>query len=164
LKTTVERKQYIDLVAAVDRSIPEFVREAGNDITRRARLEAPVDTRELQQSIVSVPIGRDAVEIVAKSKHAVFLEYGTLGQQTKPPPVNAVRGWAERHGRDPWAVVWGIFNRGGIKAQPFMRPAVDEFKKQAGLMFTRIFRKNALKRTRGRVMSGYRAARMARRA
>lgn len=106
-----------------------------------ARRKAAVDTGTMKARIEYV-LEELAGEVIARAKYSAFIEFGTgpagartAGDGVPPeyqhgsshgmPPVDALEGWARAHNTDPWAVAVAIMQRGGIDAQPFMRPAFD---------------------------------------
>lgn len=86
-----------------------------------ARSLAPRDTGRLQGSITSRVSGMQA-EIGPSVAYGLYVERGT--RPHFPPPA-ALGGWARRHGVSPFALARGIARR-GTKAQPFMRPALEQ--------------------------------------
>lgn len=79
------------------------------------------DLGELAYSIlVDIIKGGAATEIGPTALHGPYVEYGT-----KPhfPPLDALEGWAKRHGFDSaWPVAKKISEK-GTPAQPFLLPA-----------------------------------------
>jgi HK97 gp10 family phage protein len=103
-------------------------------VQNRARDQVPVDTGELQQSIQQEPLGGDynyGARIIANKEYAYWVEFGASGPHFVPFTINGkdtgIRGWAVRHGID-------VTNKTGLmvsgKAQPFLRPAFQQERKQ----------------------------------
>ena len=103
-----------------EQAIKNIVKESALNIEATAKKRAPVDTGRLRSSINSnfTNDGYTA-EVIAATFYAIYVEYGTSPHF---PPVAALRGWAKRHGANPWAVARGIARR-GTPAQPFLYPS-----------------------------------------
>jgi HK97 gp10 family phage protein len=98
--------------------------KATEEIHGKATDKAPFAFGKLKGSIRQGVRGLKA-EVVAGSKYASFVEYGT---RPHFPPVAALEPWAALKLGSAglaYAVARKIAIR-GTKAQPFMRPAVDE--------------------------------------
>lgn len=90
-----------------------------------ARGLAPKDTGRLAGSITHQITGGGAN---LTSKIGPSVAYGLFAEKGRragtPPPVGAVRGWATRHGMNPYVLARAI-GRKGTKGKPYMRPAFD---------------------------------------
>lgn len=88
-----------------------------------ARGLAPKDTGRLAGSITHQITGGGAN---LTSKIGPSVAYGLFAEKGRgagtPPPVSAVRGWATRHGMNPYALARAI-GRKGTKGKPYMEPA-----------------------------------------
>jgi hypothetical protein len=102
----------------------EALQDVGTYTADQARKKAPKDTGALQDSIGAV-VRYPSLVVQATEPYAVYVEKGTKGGAPgarRYPPINALRGWAGRHGVNPWYLMYKI-GRDGTKAQPFMAPA-----------------------------------------
>lgn len=91
-----------------------------------ARTLAPKDTGRLAGSITHQITGGGAnltSRIGPSVAYGLFVEKGR-GAGT-PPPVSAIRGWATRHGINPYVLARAIGRR-GTKARPYMLPAFNQ--------------------------------------
>lgn len=123
-----------------------FFERSAITVQSKARQNAPVDTGQLRSSIVyqvdesNVPgFARVGVLNAAEGAPLWFkaraMEYGT-GRAGDPavshksghyPPGAALRVWASRHGfSSGYAVATAIGRRGGLKARPYLRPALRD--------------------------------------
>lgn len=104
-----------------------------------ARLKAPRDSGGLANAISYIVDSASFpqwVKIGASRRNAKPMEYGTGLLSDAPdskhkrhfPPPDALRGWAEARGRNPWAVAIGIFQRGGLAKRPYLRPAFEQLR------------------------------------
>jgi len=85
--------------------------------------------KEEAQRLIAVDegYGRDHIEVgihkvVANFPYASFLEHGTSPHW---PPIDALKGWAERHGFEKPFLVAQSIAENGTPAQPFFKPACD---------------------------------------
>jgi len=95
---------------------------------QKLRENRSIDLGALRNSIVveTTPDGFTAEvgTVEAMAKYAPAVEYGT-GPRTKFPPLEALEGWAKRHGfKSAWLVAKKIKER-GTPAQPFLGPTAD---------------------------------------
>jgi hypothetical protein len=88
-----------------------------------ARGLAPKDTGRLAGSITHKISGGGAN---LQSKIGPSVAYGLFAEKGRkagtPPPVSAVRGWAVRHGINPYVLARAI-GRKGTKGKPYMEPS-----------------------------------------
>lgn len=92
---------------------------------------APRDTGRLQGS-VSHTISGGGSSITGRVgpsvQYGIFVEKGTRAHF---PPIDAISGWARRHGVHPFVLARAIARR-GTRAQPFVEPAF--LKHRAGVV------------------------------
>lgn len=91
-----------------------------------ARSLAPKDTSRLAGSITHAITGGGAnltSKIGPSVAYGFFVEKGR--RPGTPPPVSAIRGWATRHGINPYVLARAIGRR-GTKARPYMLPAFNQ--------------------------------------
>lgn len=104
-----------------------------------ARTLAPQDTRRLAGSI-NYAIGGSGANLTSRIGPSVlyglYAERGTRGPR-RMPPVEALRGWAARHGVNPYLVARAIARR-GTKAHPYMQPALDQNRRQIDSLMARV--------------------------
>lgn len=109
----------------------QYLTDATALIRDEARKEAPEDLGKMKRSHVAIvdsaPIpgwGRMEVQAVSAkgAPYPIFVHEGT-----KPhfPPVQAITGWAERHGWDPFALAVHI-SRKGTKANPWLERTMNK--------------------------------------
>ena len=111
-----------------DRITKNVLNDIGGDIVKLAAEKAPVDTGALKQSI-SYTVNEDRLVIEVKAKYGMFQEFGTAsrgefgGQPYKIKPKNGKYLVFKVKGKTVFAkeVI-----HPGVKAQPFLRPAVTE--------------------------------------
>lgn len=96
-----------------DEGVTSRVQEAAYEVERRAKALAPVDEGRLRASIAASPVGATAWKVGTNVPYGAFQEFGTgtRGRGTDPGPTPATY----QHGSRP-----------GHRAQPFLRPALDE--------------------------------------
>jgi HK97 gp10 family phage protein len=112
-------------------ALVEVLNEAGEFARDKAREKAPEDTGALVEGI-SFEMEYPSVTVQSTAAHSAYVEYGTKGgapTARRYPPVNALRGWARRHGVNPWYLMYKI-GRDGTKPQPFMAPAERAVKRK----------------------------------
>ncbi len=126
--------------------LKKFFGRAAITVQSKARAGAPVDTGHLRNLIMyEVDSGEmpqfakvgflGAAEGSPLYAKARAMEFGT-GSQGDPavshksshwPPGAALSVWASRHGfASGWQVAAAIGKRGGLKARPFLRPALKD--------------------------------------
>lgn len=114
--------------AALDAATRRQLIAAGLLVEGTARRLAPRDTARLQGSITS-RVTEEAGGMVARIGPSVA--YGIVMERgrrpgARMPPVAALAGWARRHGGlNPYLVARAI-QRKGIKARPYMEPALEQ--------------------------------------
>jgi hypothetical protein len=93
-------------------------------LRRRAEPRTPVDLGRLQAGYVErVTSSPTTIEGVLENvvPYALYVEGGTRPHW---PPIGAIRGWAERHGINPYALQRSIARR-GTPAVRFLARAVE---------------------------------------
>ena len=94
-------------------------------ILGKAKEFAPVDTGRLRASLnIQVKEGGLHVQVGTNVRYAKPVEFGS---RPHFPPRAPIKLWTRRRkpGYSYMGILWGIANR-GIKAQPFLRPAIAE--------------------------------------
>jgi HK97 gp10 family phage protein len=120
-----------DLLAAFDRGGELGMQLAGDIVVAQAKAKVPQRTGQLHASISRLPVegtllgGDLSITVAAGAPYATFVEFGTgihgpRKQRIYPKTKQAMR-W--RGGGGEW-----VFARStaGMKAKPYLRPAVDE--------------------------------------
>jgi len=93
------------------------------NIQRFAKDLVPVDTGRLKNSINVRMFGLVGV-IYTNVDYSIYVEFGT---RPHFPPVQALEGWAGRHGVSAFAIALSIARK-GTAPQPYMKPALDREK------------------------------------
>jgi len=91
--------------------------------------EVPVDTGTLQQSGFAPEFRGEDVVFGYTARQAAPMEYGTEPNHT--PPIEPLKRWAERIGKDPGFGVWVATEKipqEGVDAQPYLKPAAARMK------------------------------------
>lgn len=116
-----------------------FLPAAGALVEGVAKMYAPVDQGELRASIGSKVSGEQAI-VSAGAEYATHVEYGTRPHY---PPISALKEWAGRVIGDENAAypIANIIAQRGTKAQPFMRPALDDSRGHIIRKYRDIFRR-----------------------
>ena len=84
--------------------------DAGNEFSRLAKRDAPVDLGQLRGGISSVPVAKLTVDVVSAAKHSPYIEWGTI---TKVKVPGELQEYAiQFKGK-------GIRKNGGILPRPF---------------------------------------------
>lgn len=99
---------------------------------------APRDTGRLQGSVHHTITGRGASltgRVGPSVRYAIYVEKGR--RPGRYPPIDAVAGWARRHGVHPFLVARAIARR-GVKPRPFVEPALTKHKSAIVRMFDKI--------------------------
>ncbi|KKK86974.1 hypothetical protein LCGC14_2757880 [marine sediment metagenome] len=106
----------------IDIPAEKFYDVVATTIGKRGRDKAPEDLGDVKRGIKVLKPDRETRLVVATAPHSIYAHEGT-----KPhwPPVDAVRGWAERHGIEPFLVARAISKK-GTKAVPFLKDAAEE--------------------------------------
>lgn len=88
------------------------MRDATMLVTRTARQEAVVDRGLYRASIVPAIETRGAQVVGIVGSNAAHAPYAVLGSRPHWPPMQALVGWARRHGIDVFLVARAIARRG----------------------------------------------------
>ena len=91
--------------------------------------EVPVDTGTLQQSGFAPEFRGDDVVYGYAARQAAPMEFGTDPGHT--PPIEPLRRWAQRIGKDPGFGVWVATQKipeEGVAPQPYLRPSVERMR------------------------------------
>ena len=93
-----------------------------------ALAKAPFDTGELREKISLFPqVLSDRYVLASRAKHSREMEYGTVPFFA---PIDPLKAWAKRKLGDE-NIAYAVRNKiakVGIKAHPFMRPAIYDVK------------------------------------
>jgi len=103
--------------------LSEALEELGEVIVDKMRVDVPVDTGALRDSIM--------YEVKDDTLIIHMLEYGqAVNDGTRPhrPPISVIEGWSKRKGLNHWGVAANI-EKYGTRAQPFMEP-IEEFDRE----------------------------------
>jgi hypothetical protein len=103
----------------------DFFEGVTRDFRQEARSRAPVDRGSLRRDHVSeVDAGRLPRwgEVRVDNDTAIFVHNGTRPHWA---PVGALRGWADRHGINPFALQRSIARK-GTRANPWFETAVEQ--------------------------------------
>jgi len=105
---------------------PRLLKKIAILTTQKVKEAAPKDIGFLRDSI-DYEIHGNTITIGARALYAPNVEYGR--NPGKMPPVEALEGWARRHGMAgaEWAIAKKI-QKHGTPAQPFLRPTVFKSK------------------------------------
>ncbi len=133
VKITIKSKQTTDGLNDIAKDLQgqKFRRDmlrATLFVLRDSKKNAPVDTGRLRSSIQSsirrkTIFGRGVVGVVGSNvEYAPFMELGT--KHTKMPPIQALEGWARRHGMNTFVVAQAILKRGGLKPRHYLLNAL----------------------------------------
>lgn len=108
----------------------ERLEQAGQVGFAYSQEEVPHDTGTLKASGFP-PEWRDRGLVLGYSaRHAAPLEYGTEPGHT--PPIEPLRRWAERIGKDPGFGVWVATEKipsEGVDSSPYMRPSAERMRR-----------------------------------
>lgn len=99
---------------------------------------APRDTGRLQGSITHKITGGGSslTGVVAPGvRYGYWVEYGR--RPGKRPPIDAISGWARRHGGNPFMIARAIGRR-GTRKQPFVAPALQKHEGKIRQIFSRL--------------------------
>lgn len=96
------------------------LKRLGDKIVEELKGYVPVDSGDLKNSIkFTYKVNRDGYILNLKySKYGYYLHTGTKGPR-KPPPIDALKSWADRKGINPYALQKSIA-KNGTKAQPWL--------------------------------------------
>ena len=136
-----KRKRFIDPEELLRFTVAEFLPTAGVFVTGEAQLRAPVDYGQLRASI-HYRVGSDHVAIGTAVEYAPDVEYGT-----KPHVIRVKTAKVLTNGKDFFGKE---VQHPGTRAQPFLRPAIDENRGRIINMFRAIMRRFARGMSRGR--------------
>jgi hypothetical protein len=105
----------------IDPPADEFYDAIAIKIGKGAKSKTPVDRGDVKAGI-KVIREKDGRSVVATAEHSIYVHEGTRPHW---PPIDAVRGWAQRHNMEPYLVALSI-SRSGTKAVPFLKDAAEE--------------------------------------
>jgi len=111
-------------------ALTRAVQNSALDMTRSARINAPIDRGALRSSIMpKTESGPQVIEgiVGTNREYGVYQELGT-----RPfwPNMDAIRAWALRKGIDPFLVARSIAMK-GIKAKEYLLKAFNENKESS---------------------------------
>lgn len=95
-------------------AVDQFFYDFGHDVLKHAADRAPVDTGKMKRSL-RFRWGPGGAEVSAR-KPAAYADYGTRPHW---PPVQALAGWAKRHGIPVYALARKIAREGTPKTDWF---------------------------------------------
>lgn len=130
--------------AVIERELRTAMHEATLMVERDAKASVPRDTGTLYRSIISEvdrgPVLRGRVGVLhgPATQYARVVEEGRRAG-SRPPPSAAIARWLGRKGGDPAMafVVARSIGRRGIKARPFLGPAVAKNRAPIQALFER---------------------------
>jgi hypothetical protein len=141
-------KKRLDLANLSALPLRKYFNSTGLIMTAKARELAPQDEGTLANSIRFRPVKRlgrlpRGIIVEATAPHAKFV-HGDVNRKfrqsppfnrTKPhfPPVEALRGWSERKGLNPYAVQQSIGKK-GTPIVPFLRMAFNQSRPERKLL------------------------------
>lgn len=118
------------------REMVQTMYQALNILGNDAKRFAPVDTGRLRSSIkadvsqTSFPFRGVSGVVGTNVAHGLFMEEGTgtpAGHApVKMPPIEALQGWARRHGVNARVVALAIFRRGGLEPRRFFAKSLEK--------------------------------------
>lgn len=100
-----------------------------------ARQGVAQDTRRLAGSITHTIAGSGANltgRVGPSVRYGYWVEHGR--KAGKPPPLDAIAGWARRHGIHPFVVARAIGRR-GTRPRPFLVPAFEKHRARIERLF-----------------------------
>jgi HK97 gp10 family phage protein len=132
---SIEIEGINEVLEALDKLVDEEKIEAGLEkacalVERDAKQKAPKDTGELRRSITSKIEGLEGV-VYTPLEYAPYVEYGTGlfaengGRKDTP--------WNYKDDKGEW------HSTSGMKPRPFMRPALDENRKEVVEIIREVF-------------------------
>jgi len=104
----------------------ERIKEAADLGFSVSQERVPVDTGTLQQSGFPPEFRDEDVVFGYTADYAEWMEYGTDPGHT--PPIEPLKRWAERIGKDPGFGVWVATEKipaEGVDEQPYLAPAAE---------------------------------------
>jgi len=104
----------------------ERIKEAADRGFSVSQEHVPVDTGTLKQSGFAPEFRGEDVVFGYTARQAAPMEFGTEPGHT--PPIEPLKRWAERIGKDPGFGVWVATEKipaEGVDAQPFLNPAAE---------------------------------------
>ena len=120
---------------ADDNLIDKGILRTAEFVQGQAKLNAPVDTGDLRESIKVSDIKNHTAEVFTNSDHAIFNEYGTGSKGDPDVSHTTKKNWTYK-GTD------GNFHTtSGMKPHPYMRPAAHEGEKQMPCIFDALIKK-----------------------
>lgn len=105
----------------IDVPADKFYDSIAIKIGKKAQAGAPVDRGDVKRGI-KVLKDKKGRSVVATAPHSIYAH-----EDTRPhwPPIDALRGWAKRHGIEPYLVAKSISEK-GTTGVPFLKDAADE--------------------------------------
>lgn len=133
-----EARQSLENIAEglTGREMVEAMYQALNILGADAKRFSPVDTGRLHSSITGqvtkagFPVKRLQGIVGTNIEYAPYMEWGTGifagNSPVKMPPIEALEGWARRHGMNAWSVAYAIYLRGGLKARRMFAKSLEK--------------------------------------
>ena len=110
-----------------DATTQQVLIEEANYLLTEMEIRVPVDKGNLRRSL-SVTIDGDKIKVGPTAPYAGYVEFGTAPHEIRPKKSDGVLRF-QVNGRWVYAKV---VQHPGTKAQPFVRPAFEEWKKRLG--------------------------------
>lgn len=119
------KKSLGELPELLRKNVASSLQKSAYQLLAAASRKTPVDTGRLRASL-NVHKSRDGltVSVGTPLKYGVYVHQGT---RPHFPPVNALRGWANRHNINPYLVSRAIARR-GTKARRFLKDPLDQMR------------------------------------
>lgn len=118
------------------REMVDAMYQALNILGADAKRFSPVDTGRLRSSITGTvskagfPVKRLQGIVGTNIEYAPYMEFGTGifagNSRVKMPPIEALEGWARRHGANAWSVAYAIYLRGGLRARRMFAKSLEK--------------------------------------
>lgn len=104
--------------------VQQFLEEVAIELSNQLKIEAPVDTGQLRQSITIVNRQKGSITVGVQAKYAMAIQNGT---RAFTPPLEPLKEWGRRKlgSEEIGAAVWGKIRKEGIEANPFVTRAME---------------------------------------
>lgn len=110
--------------------------EAGTEIVKTERGEAPHDTGNLQRQI-GFEFQPFKISVTPNANYSAPVHEGSRPHM---PPVEALKSWAKKRGINPWALARSMEKK-GTKANPFVTRTAEKIEDKINKIFQKIAEK-----------------------
>ena len=114
-------------VEEAENMVQKFLEEVAIELSNELKMEAPVSSGQLRQSITIVNRRQGTITVGIQAKYAMAIQNGT---RAFTPPLEPLKTWGRRKlgSEEIGAAVWGKIRQEGIDENPFVTRAMENLR------------------------------------